>query len=343
MQQEEEEFEGLDEEQQQKRSQLYNILLTTSDTMDFVKYSPTLTAAAMSTNIGKGRGKLKNKQRITLQHIDLYSQWCYDMDKFEKILHITKDEFDFILEQIEKKDFHRSSLLSMSVANKVLLSLHFVIQYTGANNLACLFNVSDYYVSKVLDEVFPYLVEFFVQFVPNKKIHETRSRLHSKLKFIIDGTLHKKQKLPGNVDEDYNGHYKMHGKLTQILLDYDGYVISFMTNIKGRIHDSMAALYNKDFKRIVGNNFALGDPGFAGVDYVISGFKPTSLQTWEQYVFDAISRQEQVMIENANKFIKENKSVNKQDTFKHGEHRLLACVFISIGLYNLKKDWGYFQ
>ena len=46
-------------------------------------------------------------------------------------------------------------------------------------------------------------------------VHDTHSRLHSRLKYIIDGTLHKTQKQ----HVDYNGHYRMHGKLTQILLD----------------------------------------------------------------------------------------------------------------------------
>ena len=167
--------------------------------------------------------------------------------------------------------------------------------------------------------------------------------MHSKLKYIIDGTLHKTQRKHGEVDTDYSGHYRMHGKLSQILLDYEGYVVSFLTNIKGKIHDSLAAKYNKWFKEIVGTDFVLGDPGFNGVGYVVSGFKSSSLSRWEQHIFDTISRREQVLIENANKNIKECRSVNKSDVFRHGEARLLACVFISIGLYNLKLSWGYFR
>ena len=80
-----------------------------------------------------------------------------------------------------------------------------------------------------------------------------------------------------------------------------------------------------------------------GVGYVVPGFKPSTVKTMEQVIFDKISRSEQVAIENANNFIKENKSVNKQDTFRHNEKRLVACVFISIGMYNLKRSWGYFK
>nr|AGE43952.1 hypothetical protein [Naegleria fowleri] len=126
-----------------------------------------------------------------------------------------------------------TSPLSMSLPNKLLMALHFVIQYNGRNNLVCLFNTSEYYVSKVLDEMLPFLVELFAKYIPNKKIHETRSRLHPKLKNIIDGTIHKTRK-QGGIDVDYNGHYRRHGKLIQILLDYEGYVVSFLTNIQGK-------------------------------------------------------------------------------------------------------------
>ena len=135
----------------------------------------------------------------------------------------------------------------------------------------------------------------------------------------------------------------MHGKVSLVLLDFDSRVVAFITNIKGKIHDSLIATYAKSFKEIIGSDFALGDPGFLGVGYVVPGFKPGTIRRWEERVFDKISRSEQVLIENANKGIKECKSVNKQDTFRHGDHRLLACVFISVGLYNLKLDWGYYK
>ena len=54
--------------------------------------------------------------------------------------------------------------------------------------------------------------------------------------------VHKTQRQHGVRDVHYNGHYPMHGRLRQILLDYEGYVIAFNTNIKGKIHDSLAAI-----------------------------------------------------------------------------------------------------
>lgn len=211
------------------------------------------------------------------------------------------------------------------------------MQYSGSNNLAALFNISNYYVSVILDETIPYLVEYFSKFIPNHQITETRSRLHPRLKYIIDGTLHQTKRLSDaryGLDELYNGHYKLHGRVTQILLDYEGNVISFQTNIKGKIHDTHAAKYNKHFQKIVGKDFALGDPGFGNVDYVIAGFKPTTLNSWDEHVFDRISRQEQVLIENVNNFIKKSKALNCHLKFIHGEHRLLGYFEILL-IFNI--------
>lgn len=71
----------------------------------------------------------------------------------------------------------------------------------------------------------------------------------------------------------YNGHYKTHGWLSQIIVDYDGLIIAYKTMIPGKVHDSLSATYNKLFKSIVKNNLALGDPGFQGVGYVMVGYK----------------------------------------------------------------------
>ncbi|KAL9645636.1 hypothetical protein ABK040_015851 [Willaertia magna] len=205
-----------------------------SETNDiFINYPLAWMVEAIRTNKGKGKGKIKSKKSKFI-HNNVYANWNDNQDKFLSILHITKEEFDFILNGLERMNFH---------------------QFRG-NNLACLFNVSNYYVSKVFDEMLPYLVEYFTLFIPNKNINNTRS-----------------------MDLDYNGHYHIHGKMSQILLDYEGYIIAFLTNIKSKIHDSLSANYNKDFKRILGSDFALGDPGFNGVGYVISGFKPSTLST----------------------------------------------------------------
>ncbi len=198
------------------------------------------------------------------------------------------------------------SNLAMKFENKVLLTLLFVIQYKGNKHLAYQFGISYYYVSKVLDEIFPILVEYFSSHIPNKSIVSTHSRLHHQIKYIIDNTIHKCRRPSVN-------------------------------------HDALSATYNNLFRRITGtSSFALGDTGFSGINYVVPGIKTAHIKTIPQLIFNQISRGEQRRIEHINKFFKSCRSVNREDTFYHSEDRLLACIFISIGLYNYKKARGYY-
>jgi len=66
----------------------------------------------------------------------------------------------------------------------------------------------------------------------------------------------------------------------------------------GIVHDSTASCYNHHFRQFLGNQrFALGDPGFAGVRWMVAGYKTNQLNTEEKRIFDRISRSEQVLVE----------------------------------------------
>lgn len=299
---------------------------------------------ALLTNKGMGRGVVKRK-RQTLKHNNVYKRFVQRPSLFKEYLFITHSEFDLIVNGMEKhrKELIDSSLL-LSFENKVLMGLHFVIQYKGNKHLAFIFNVSVGYVTKVLDEILPRLVEYFCQYIPNAIVTDEHSRLHPQIKCVIDNTIHRTRRPRSRQSVQYNGHYHMHGRSTQILLDFTGRVVAFVTMIPGRVHDALAATYNHFFKYILdGDTFALADPGFYGICYVVPGFKPCQVKTNDQRVFDVISRREQVIIENMNAHFKICRSVNKEDSFYHGDRRLLACIFIALGMYNLKRDWGYFE
>ncbi len=138
--------------------------------------------------------------------------------------------------------------------------------------------------------------------------------------------------------KDYNGHSAIHCKKTQVLIDYEGYIVSLKTNIEGRNQDNLTAQYNSQFREILGENCAISDAGF-NCSYIIPGKK--NPKSFGEKMFDRISRRKQVPIENVNLFFKSCKSVNKEDTFKHSNEKQLGCVFVAIGLYNLKRSWGY--
>ncbi len=57
--------------------------------------------------------------------------------------------------------------------------------------------------------------------------------------------------------KNYNGHYKIHGIMSQLLIDYESNFVSFVTNLDGTIHDSLSAIKNSEFKRIIDNNLVV--------------------------------------------------------------------------------------
>ena len=88
----------------------------------------------------------------------------------------------------------------------------------------------------------------------------------------------------------------------------------------------------------------MGDPGFAGVPYVVAGFKSNQLKSSDHLEFDRISRNEQVLIEHVNRFIKDCKVLSKKAVFKHSRALHVACVITFCGWYNWKKErWGCFD
>lgn len=295
------------------------------------------------TNEGLGRGIVKN-HRSYLEHKNVFDSFCRQPRLFQVHLHPTEDEFLSIFHAMKKYErVLQNSPLIISYANKILMGLLFVIEYPRDKVLAAWFGVSQCYVSNVLDEVLPLLVEYFSSYVVNKRQSSSSSRLSAKILYIIDCTIHKTKRPQINQSEHYNGHYHMHGRLSQVLVDFDGYVVAYKTMIPGRCNDSMIAMYNTEFRRIIGKNFALGDPSFQGSGYIVAGFGSSSVNSLGKEAFFIISKQEQRLIEHVNCFVKVCRSINKEDTFQHGEARLLACICISFGLYNLKRSWGYFR
>lgn len=297
---------------------------------------------ALYTNIGKGRGRHRSK-KVSLMQNDIYSQWMNDPKKFQLHLHIDHNIFHIILEEIRRLVYKKMCPNTlMSLENQLILCLLFVISYPSSRQLGLIFGVSVFVVSTVISHLLPYLFEYFQTHIPNKLVSLSHSFIGKDVRCIIDNTIHRTTKPTVNQADDYNGHYRMHGRQTQLLIDFDGNVIAYVTNLKGKMHDVLVASHNELFVDILGTSYALGDPAYFSVGYVVSGFKSCQLNTLSKRVFDRITRSEQVLIENVNKFIKDCRSINKLDAFRHGESKLLACVTIAIGLYNMKRKYGCF-
>ena len=122
--------------------------------------------------------------------------------------------------------------------------------------------------------------------------------------------------------------------MTTLLLNYDHYIACFVTGGMGRMHDA-AAKHMKCFVKILQGKYALGDPGYEGVPYVVAGFKSNQLQQQEKderNKFDRISRKEQIPIEHVNNFIKSCRVLSKRNQFIHSRDKHIALCFYSMWL-----------
>jgi hypothetical protein len=231
---------------------------------------------------------------------------------------------------------------TLSSRNQILMTLTRIHQYQDYSVLSRMFGTSASTVSKVIGVCLPLLAEFLRGQVPNKFAeHPKTSSLSNQIIGIVDGTIHRTVRPSYDQSEMWNGHYKMHGIMSHILCDYTGFIIAFLTNVKGKHHDSLVSTYSTDFRRILGRKYVLGDPGYSGVSHVVSGYKSSLLpKTPEHRMYDRVTREEQRPIEHINCWLKQSSTLNKITKFRHPVSYLIMCVFIVCGLYNYRKSRG---
>jgi hypothetical protein len=178
-------------------------------------------------------------------------------------------------------------------------------------------------------------VEFFSKFIPNSFPRTaTRSHLSPSVIGIIDGTVHKIRRPCVDQWKWWNEHYQFHAVHSLFLVSFDGEIISVATGVPGSFHDSCTARHIKFFQDVLKEDLVLGDPGFAGVPYVVSGFKTNQLTSLPRIQFDRISRSEQVAIEHINNFVKKCNILSKREQCIHSIETLSGCVLVGAGMYN---------
>ena len=95
------------------------------------------------------------------------------------------------------------------------------------------------------------------------------------------------------------------------------------------------------FDNIIGDNFALGDPGYLSCNNVVAGLKVNQITSNVHWNFDKQSRYEQIKIEHVNSFLKRCISIDKHTQFVHSKSKLCGCVLIRAGmLLNAIKSCG---
>ncbi|KAL9643234.1 hypothetical protein ABK040_014691 [Willaertia magna] len=293
---------------------------------------------SLFTNKGISKGVYKNK-RIALKHKNVYKIYKNRPLFFKENFFITEQEFDLIINDLNeyRNNLEIKSKYKLTLENKVIIGFLFVMQYNTISQISMIFNCSNYLISKILDKILLILAFYFLQFIENKFDDNCQtSKLHSDIIGIVDNTITKTKKPAVGQRHDYNSHYLEHGKLTSILMDYSKKIIAFTTMIPGSFNDYIVSVYNELFNNILKNKYAIRDSAFNHSQYIVAGFKSKSIKTAAQRVFDKISRFEQSPIEHLNSHLKDCKSIGKEGTFIHSNDRLMLCLMISMGFYNLK-------
>jgi hypothetical protein len=146
---------------------------------------------------------------------------------------------------------------SMTFEDKVLMVFIWITQYPRYFVLATTFGVSISVVSRAITETLPLLVGFFSQYIPNKVESDPVSHLSNRIIKVVGSTIHPTLKPSSQQHKWYNGHYRTHGILTQLLVDFDGSSVMLASNLKGHSHGANIATYITEFKKVLGSNLAL--------------------------------------------------------------------------------------
>jgi len=305
----------------------------------------------LDPTLGRGKGSkgFKRKRFKRVVPVDLFSTLKEQNNntQFNQLTRMFIDEFEDLVESLKEENLQllvAQVATKLSFENKVMLLIIWIVKYPDYYLLSRLFGTTKSVVSKLLEVMLPLVAHYFLKFIPNEIQSKSTSSLSKNIVAIIDSTLHARNKPSVHQHLSYSAHYKRHGIMTTLLVDFDGYITSVNTGGRAILHDSMAATFMDNFRDILGENFALGDPGYAGVDYVISGFKSNQLRTEERVKFDRITRSEQVLIEHINAHFKGCKSLSKRSVFHHTIDKHVTIVLLVCGWYNwIKSTYGKFS
>jgi hypothetical protein len=304
-----------------------------------------------STRVGLGRGMPGRKRAKQYRHQPV-PLWQRFLERNQEpcllgLTRMTLSQFSALIEVLSPFLSGKITGLGTKMAfeDKLILIFLWIYKYPDYATLSELFGVSPAVISNLIDGILPHLAEFFLQWIPNDINPEAESSsMSKKIVAVIDSTLHAIRRPSRNQHHYYNSHYERHGILTHLLVDFHGYIRAIQTNVMGRIHDSNAANHNKCFPHLLRDKFALGDPGFAGVSWVVAGLKTNQLKSPSHVEFDRISRSEQSIVEHVNGFIKTCKVLSKSHQFVHSREKHVACIIIVCGWFNwIKLHFGKFE
>jgi hypothetical protein len=106
----------------------------------------------------------------------------------------------------------------------------YIKNYPTLNSLSCFWNISTSTCSKLLNELIPFMYDYFRTFIPNDNLVELKSKsvLSDHISFIIDGTaISIMRRFP---QDEYYRPDKGHFIQLLILANYDLKIIAVLGN-----------------------------------------------------------------------------------------------------------------
>jgi hypothetical protein len=205
--------------------------------------------AALNTNYGVGRGSAPERQpRISYTKHSKYEQ---QPQLYDKMLRLTQLEFHKILNdmQTEFKDYvfsHMGECTFMTFQNMLIITLVWIIHYPSYPVMTEMFGTSEYMISKIINTMIPPLTVYFVRYIPHNLISTVTSVLSTKIRAILDGTIHPRWKPLINQRQYFRCDYERHFTQTQLLVDFQDKIIAAVTNFLGCLHDTTQILATKE-------------------------------------------------------------------------------------------------
>jgi hypothetical protein len=262
-------------------------------------------------------------------------------DRFLRQVGISLVNFENLLQAVEKEIGaamqknplkRRGKKSEVTLADRLLLTLLYLRQYSTFERLAEQFDICESYACKIYHQMCDILVKIL-------KLKNRKALLEEPVKVIlIDVTEQPIERPTRGQKEYYSGKKKRHTIKTQLLVCFTTMTILALCCKKGRVHDFRILKESRPL--LHPDTIKIGDSGYQGIDKLFSNAvipikkqKGKSLTKEEKKYNRALAKQ-RILIEHVNRRCKIFRIV--KETYR-GKHRNYGKTWTIIaGLVNLR-------
>ena len=293
-----------------------------------VFHRPTQRASA---TLGRGYGA-PGFTRASFERIRAKPVWrafrdgTGDAKAFEHQCLMTVDEFRVLLLSLQHmREPLAGQATTLRFEDKILLIFHWLVQYVDYKVLAQRFGTTTPVITALFTAALPLLVGHFTRAIPNRLANDSTrqaSALSDQIVAVITQAQHSRKK-------DGDNDVFPHGMSTHMLVDYDGYIASFVTAVSQRVYVHEVTDRFDSFNALLGERYVIGDRAYSGAPRVVTDADPR-INGLELALYEEQRRVTQPV----NDFIAQCRVVSRENRFKHSRDKHIAVVFIVCGWYN---------